>query len=107
VSSGDRLKISKLGDRLPAQAGLKVFKMWFVYILKSSKAKWYYVGSTNRLEKRLSEHNSGKVVSTSRFCPLALVYTKSFAQEKEARAYEKLVKEKRIEKESIIRDIEK
>ena len=80
---------------------------WFVYILKSESYKWYYVGSTNRLNTRLSEHNSGKVLSTKSRKPFKIVFTKKFASEKEARAYERLLKDKRIEKEKIIREIEK
>lgn len=81
--------------------------LWHVYILRSSKSRWYYVGSTNRLEERLGEHNAGKVTSTKRYAPLELVFTKEFNLEHDARAYEKKVKEKRIEKENIIREIEK
>jgi len=79
---------------------------WHVYILKSSKAKLYYVGSTNRFKERLKEHNSKQVVSTKHHAPLRLVFLKRFNLEKDARAYEKKIKEKRIEKEKIIREIE-
>ena len=63
---------------------------------------WYYVGSTNRLEQRLKEHNSGKVRSTKSFSPLEIVYTRQFETEKEARCYEQKIKKCRIEKEKII-----
>ena len=46
--------------------------MWFVYILKSLKDKNLYVGSTNDIERRLAEHNSGKVDSTKHRVPLIL-----------------------------------
>ncbi|KKS44554.1 MAG: Excinuclease ABC subunit C [Parcubacteria group bacterium GW2011_GWA2_42_18] len=93
--------------RLPAQAGLMVgLSMWYVYILKSSRKRWYYVGSTNRLLKRITEHNKGLVFSTRRFVPLYLVFSKEFDSEKEARMCEKRIKSKRIEKELIIRNIE-
>ena len=80
--------------------------MWNVYIIKSKNRRWYYIGSTNRLLERISEHNSGKVVSTKNYVPLDLVYTKEFDSEKEARSYERMLKDKRIEKEKIIREIE-
>ena len=95
-----------LRDRPPAQAGLTVEHMWYVYFIKSSKKRWYYVGSTNNLERRLKEHNSGMVLSTKRYSPLGLVFKKEFEFEKEARMYERKVKDKRIEKENIIRKIE-
>ena len=92
-----------LGDRLPAQAGLTVGLMWYVYILKSSITRWYYVGSTNRLDQRIKEHNTGKVLSTKFYKPLQLIFKKEFDLENEARSYERLLKDKRIEKEKIIR----
>ena len=79
---------------------------WYVYILKSSRARWYYVGSTNRLKERQKEHNAKRVVSTKHYAPLKLVFLKKFNSERDARAYEKKIKEKRIEKEKIIREIE-
>ncbi|OGZ27711.1 MAG: hypothetical protein A2365_03650 [Candidatus Nealsonbacteria bacterium RIFOXYB1_FULL_40_15] len=81
--------------------------LWHVYILKSSKCRWYYVGSTNRIEERLKEHNKKQVISTKCHVPLKLVFLKKFNSEKNARAYERKIKEKRIEKERIIREIEK
>ena len=79
--------------------------MWFVYIIKSSIKDWYYVGSTNSLERRLKEHNSGKCSSTKFYRPLDLVYKKEFDAEQDTRAYEKLLKTKRIEKEKIIKQL--
>jgi len=79
---------------------------WFVYFLKSKKKRWYYVGSTNRLEERIREHNAGKVFSTKLHCPLDLVYFIRFDKEVSARSYERKVKNMRKEKERIIRIIE-
>ena len=78
--------------------------MWFVYILRSITRKWYYVGSTNFLERRLNEHNSGKVKSTKSYKPFIIIFRKEFTTEKEAREYEKKVKRCRIEKERIIKN---
>lgn len=68
--------------------------------------RWYYVGSTNRLKERFIEHNKGKVKSTKSYLPLDLVFNKEFVTEEEARAYERRVKDRRIEKEQIIKSIE-
>jgi len=46
--------------------------MWYVYILRSAIDKNLYVGSTNNIRRRLTEHNSGKVGSTRRRIPLSL-----------------------------------
>ena len=80
--------------------------MWYVYLVKSIKRKWYYAGSTNRLKARLEEHNKGRVRSTKNFLPLHLVFTKEFNTEVEAGNYERKLKSCRIEKEKIIRQIE-
>ena len=80
--------------------------MWQVYILKSLIKKWYYVGSTNRINQRLKEHNIGKVLSTKAYKPFEMIFTTKFDSESEARSYERLLKDKRIEKEKIIRSLE-
>lgn len=80
--------------------------MWYVYMLKSQNRQWYYIGSTNRLFDRIKEHNRGLVRSTKHFLPLTLVFTKNFISEGKARKYERLLKDKRIEKEKIIKLIE-
>ncbi len=48
------------------------FTMWYVYILKSAIDNKLYVGSTNDIARRLTEHNSGKVDSTKNRTPLRL-----------------------------------
>ena len=80
--------------------------MWYVYVLKSQKKRWYYVGSTNNLYRRIHEHNCGHVRSTKFYGPFDLAYSIKFQSEKEARAYEKKIKKKRIEKEALIHRIE-
>jgi putative endonuclease len=59
--------------------------VWFVYFIKSLSGKWYYVGSTNDIIRRLAEHNSGRVSSTKNKRPFIVVYKKGFKTEKEAR----------------------
>lgn len=94
-----------LGDRLPTQAGLMVkVLMWHVYFIKSSRKRSYYVGSSNDVNRRLLEHNHGKVTSTKSFIPLKIVWVKAFETKKDCRNYEKLLKRNRIEKERIIRE---
>ncbi|OHA70315.1 MAG: hypothetical protein A3H01_00770 [Candidatus Wildermuthbacteria bacterium RIFCSPLOWO2_12_FULL_40_9] len=80
--------------------------MWSVYIIRSIKKKWYYVGSTNRLIERISEHNKGLVRSTKHFLPFQIVYTKEFNSGNDDRKYERKLKDKRIEKETMIKKIE-
>ena len=81
--------------------------MWYVYILKSVIKKWYYIGSTSRLEERIIEHNTGKTLSTKGYKPFILIFSKQFEIETEARKYERMLKDKRTEKERIIKLFEK
>jgi predicted GIY-YIG superfamily endonuclease len=46
--------------------------MWYVYILKSKVDKNLYIGSTNDIRRRLTEHNSGNVISTKNRMPFDL-----------------------------------
>jgi len=85
----------------------KILNMWFVYIIKSTLKKWYYVGSTNRFKERLNEHSLGRVKSTKLYRPFVLIFSKKFSEEIEARKYEKKLKDCRIEKENIIKEYEK
>jgi putative endonuclease len=81
--------------------------MWYVYFIKSNVKDWYYVGSTNRLEERVAEHNKGKVLSTKAYRPFELVFSRQFKFEQDARSYERRLKEQRVEKERIIKELEK
>ncbi len=58
--------------------------MFFTYILKSEKDYKYYFGSTDNIERRLSEHNNGKVASMKNRRPFKLHYSETFNTRKEA-----------------------
>jgi putative endonuclease len=47
--------------------------MFYVYILKSLPDGNLYIGRTNDLERRLLEHNNGRVSSTKSRKPLVLL----------------------------------
>jgi len=57
---------------------------YFVYILTSLKDSKRYIGMTSDLNKRLKEHNSGKVKSTKNRRPLELIYTEEFTSKQDA-----------------------
>ena len=38
--------------------------MWYVYILRSGADRNLYIGSTDNIRRRISEHNCGEVDST-------------------------------------------
>jgi putative endonuclease len=44
-------------------------KNFGVYILESQKSGIYYVGSTDNIDRRIKEHNLGKVISTRNMRP--------------------------------------
>ncbi|MFA4891008.1 MAG: GIY-YIG nuclease family protein [Candidatus Gracilibacteria bacterium] len=63
-----------------------------VYILESEKDQKHYTGYTKDLERRLIEHNEGRVQSTRNRRPLKLIYTETFSSSVEARKKEKFFK---------------
>ena len=90
---------------LPAQAGAhSYYNMYAVYVLKSSRVEWYYVGMTNNLSKRIRQHNTGQTTSTKSHLPLSMVYSKQFADRITARDYEKFLKI-RSNKEKLISNL--
>ncbi len=65
---------------------------YFVYILFSKKDHGLYVGHTSNLQKRLKEHNSGQVRSTSKRIPIVLIYKESFGTRRDAMKRERFLK---------------
>lgn len=66
--------------------------MYYAYILKSEKDGKYYYGSCELLEKRITEHNSGKTKSLKGRLPMVLHYSESFSTRSEAFKREKFFK---------------
>lgn len=67
--------------------------MWYIYFLKSKKKlNWIYVGSTNNLNRRIPEHNDGKVLSTRPYLPIYLDAYIAVRTEQKARELEKYFK---------------
>ncbi len=66
--------------------------MFFLYILRSNKENWHYIGSTSDLNKRIAKHNAGDVKSTKSYRPLKLVYSETFLTNSEARKREIFLK---------------
>ena len=59
--------------------------MWNTYVLKSTIDGKRYIGRTDNLERRLCEHNTGKVRSTRHRRPLTILYTETYDTSLEAR----------------------
>lgn len=76
-----------------------------VYILRCINSR-YYIGSTNNLERRLNDHQQGKVKATRYIRPIALVFFQHCESLTGARKLEYQLKSKksRIIIEQIMRD---
>jgi len=66
--------------------------MYYVYVLQSEKDKNFYVGKTNNLHRRLTEHNGGKSHYTKCLAPLKLIYYEAYNSEIDARERENKLK---------------
>lgn len=62
--------------------------MYYVYILESKNFKQIYIGFTNDLRRRLSEHNSGASQSTKRYAPWDVIYYEAYQNEEMAKTRE-------------------
>ncbi|TSA46442.1 GIY-YIG nuclease family protein [bacterium] len=66
--------------------------MYFVYVLKSIGRNYIYVGLTNDLERRISQHQKGKETTTAPYRPFSTLFTETFENRPEARKREKYLK---------------
>ena len=70
-------------------------KVYFTYILQSLKDNTFYIGSSNDLNKRILEHNSGMSKYTSKKIPWKLVYYEKFVTLSEAKKRENFLKKQK------------
>ncbi len=66
--------------------------MYYVYLIQSKKDNRLYIGLTNDLKKRITEHNQGLTKSTKYRRPLVLIYYEAYASLKDAQIREKKLK---------------
>ena len=77
---------------------ISMTKNYYVYIM-TNKSRTFYVGMTNNLERRVSEHKQKLIDGfTKRYNITLLVYYEVFSDVREAIAREKQVKDWRREK---------
>ncbi len=62
--------------------------MYYLYILKSKRRKYTYVGVTDDLKRRLFEHENGKEKATKPYLPFLLIHKEGFPTLSEARKKE-------------------
>lgn len=58
--------------------------MYKVYILQIKQNGKFYAGSTPNIERRIEEHNKGKVKSTAPYIPYELIYYESYRNKQDA-----------------------
>lgn len=68
---------------------------YYVYIIKSEKDDSFYIGQTNNIERRLSEHNEGLSSYTSSKLPWHLHYLEELNTREEAMKREVFLKKQR------------
>ena len=66
--------------------------MFYIYIIQSKKDHKLYTGYTKDIDKRVCEHNQGKIKSTKARIPFELVYKEKFRTKEEAIDREKELK---------------
>ncbi|MBI2095006.1 MAG: GIY-YIG nuclease family protein [Candidatus Omnitrophica bacterium] len=65
---------------------------YYVYVLKSMKNNRFYTGSTQNLEKRLMEHQTGQSKATRYVRPFKLLFFETYPTRSEAVRREKALK---------------
>ena len=69
--------------------------MFFVYAIQSEKYDRVYIGQTDCLERRLEEHNAGRVPSTKSGRTWVLLRFQEFNTRSDARWFERQLKQSR------------
>ena len=64
-----------------------------VYILQSKKDKGIYIGYTNDLKRRVTEHNNGLCPSTKGRGPFRIAAYEAYSSETDARTRERRLKQ--------------
>ncbi|MDO8530423.1 MAG: GIY-YIG nuclease family protein [bacterium] len=66
--------------------------MYYVYAISSTARKYIYVGITNNLNRRFSQHQNGKERTTAPYRPFRIILREERATRIEARQREKYLK---------------
>lgn len=67
-------------------------KFYYVYVLKSLRRDFIYVGFTHDLKRRAKEHNNGEELSTKHYAPFELIHYEAYRNEKDAKRREEYFK---------------
>ena len=78
--------------------------VFYVYLIKTIKGfkKKSYVGYTNNIKKRLSDHNANKGAKSTRGYKWEIVFKKKFISKSEALSYEYKLKKNRLKRKKLL-----
>ena len=79
--------------------------MHYVYVIKSKRKKYFYIGSTGDLRKRFKEHNQGKTKSIRHLVPFELMYYEAYRTKRQARKRELELKGNSFKKKELLKKI--
>lgn len=68
--------------------------MHYLYVIKSVKSSYVYVGQTSDLKRRFDEHNRGLSFATKAYAPFVLVYYEAYLSKTDALKRERMLKYK-------------
>jgi putative endonuclease len=67
-------------------------KFFYVYVLKSIKSDFLYVGYSENLKTRFTSHNNREVTSTKSYIPFDLIHYEAYKNMKDAKRREEYFK---------------
>ncbi len=83
--------------------------MFYTYVYYSLSDKRFYIGYTNNIERRINEHENGKVKSTAKIKDLKLIFYEAYFSEQDARRrekYFKTTKGKKVLRQMLVESLE-
>lgn len=69
-----------------------IMRFHYVYVLLSGRDYKFYIGSTNDLRRRITEHKRGKNISTAKRLPIQLVFYETYPTKSDAERRERYFK---------------
>ncbi|MEK7173606.1 MAG: GIY-YIG nuclease family protein [Patescibacteria group bacterium] len=66
--------------------------MYYVYLLKSKKLEWQYIGYTADLRKRFLQHQKGLSPATKPYRPFELIFYEAYKAKSDAKRREEYLK---------------
>ena len=66
--------------------------LYFVYVLYSQRDKKLYVGCTNNISRRITQHNHGSVLATKNRRPLVVIHSEHYKNKGDAFQRERFLK---------------